>query len=113
MQDVDGPRTSPVQRAWLIDEVVRNILAHVPLVGSSKTLANCARVSTALSEPALDMLWSRVTGLSPLCQLLDASSVDEHTSHLSPTVSLFPLLRQLISSSVHLWARTHRSHTMP
>ncbi|KAL1948566.1 hypothetical protein VTO73DRAFT_12641 [Trametes versicolor] len=86
MQDIDGPRTSAVQRAWLIDEIVRNILAHVPLVGSSKTLANCARVSTALSEPALDMLWSRMTGLSPLCQLLDEYPADENTSYLSTTI---------------------------
>ncbi|KAI0372407.1 hypothetical protein BV20DRAFT_69513 [Pilatotrama ljubarskyi] len=62
------------QRVWLIDEIVRNILANLPSVGSSRTLASCARVSSALSEPALDLLWSRMTGLSPLCELLPQCS---------------------------------------
>lgn len=65
---------TPVQRVWLIDEVVRNILDQVPSVGCSRTLASCARVSTALSEPALDALWSRMSGLLPLCRLLPHSS---------------------------------------
>ncbi|KAI9056431.1 hypothetical protein FKP32DRAFT_1682376 [Trametes sanguinea] len=63
------PRTA-TQRAWLIDEVVRDIMAHLPPAGRPKTLANCARVSRAVSEPALDVLWSRLTELSPLWNLL-------------------------------------------
>ncbi|KAH9848624.1 hypothetical protein C2E23DRAFT_888881 [Lenzites betulinus] len=80
-------RNTPAQRAWLIDEVVRNILVHVPSVGSSRTLASCARVSRALSEPALDMLWSRMVDLSPLCQLLpEDSRPNGNTTHgMSPS----------------------------
>ncbi|KAI0643820.1 hypothetical protein C8Q79DRAFT_928299 [Trametes meyenii] len=52
-----------VQQVLLIDEIVRNILAHLPSAGCSKTLA-------------------RMTGLSPLCQLLptledDKSSIND------------------------------------
>ncbi|KAI0672395.1 hypothetical protein C8Q78DRAFT_990844 [Trametes maxima] len=71
-----------VQQAFLIDEIVRNILVHLPSVGCSKTLARCARVSSALSEPALDILWSRMTGLSPLCQLLPVLSNSARESTL-------------------------------
>ncbi|KAI0822450.1 hypothetical protein BC628DRAFT_1501746 [Trametes gibbosa] len=70
MADTKRGGASAVQRAWLIDEVARNILAHVPSVGCARTLASCARVSSALSEPALDMLWCRMVDLSPLCRLL-------------------------------------------
>ncbi|KAH9903500.1 hypothetical protein C8Q73DRAFT_55655 [Cubamyces lactineus] len=82
MNNPSAPLT-PVQRVWLIDEVVRNILVHVPSIGCSRTLASCARVSTALSEPALDVLWSKMTGLLPLCRLLPHSSdaVVGHSDH--------------------------------
>ncbi|KAI8989193.1 hypothetical protein BD414DRAFT_329184 [Trametes punicea] len=59
-----------IQHVWMIDEIVRNILAHLPPIGCSRTLVSCARVSKALSEPALDMLWSKMTGMHPLCELL-------------------------------------------
>ncbi|KAI0772730.1 hypothetical protein BD413DRAFT_621953 [Trametes elegans] len=58
------------QRVWIIDEVVRNILAQLPSAGCSKTLARCACVSTAVSEPALDLLWRKMSGLLPFCTLL-------------------------------------------
>ncbi|CDO75098.1 hypothetical protein BN946_scf185010.g23 [Trametes cinnabarina] len=93
-----GPHGTAVRQAWYIDEIVRNILAHVPSIGRSKTLASCARVSRAVSEPALDMLWSRMTGLYALCELLprspdrfeqlvddrasDASAIDDDASWL-------------------------------
>ncbi|KAI0634153.1 hypothetical protein C8Q77DRAFT_731788 [Trametes polyzona] len=82
------PGMTAAQRTWLIDEIVRNILAHIPCVGYSKTLASCARVSSALSEPALDMLWSKMTELLPLCRLLsveDRQSDDDSYATNPPT----------------------------
>ncbi|KAI0356991.1 hypothetical protein OH77DRAFT_187499 [Trametes cingulata] len=79
-----------VQRVWLIDELVRNILGHLPSVGSAKTLASCARVSSTLSEPALDLLWSRMTGLSPLCQLLPQCCDDSDAERTDGAATSLP-----------------------
>ncbi|KAI0327506.1 hypothetical protein GY45DRAFT_1327509 [Cubamyces sp. BRFM 1775] len=105
---------TPVQRVWLIDEVVRNILVQVPSVGCSKTLASCARVSTALSEPALDVLWSKMTGLLPLCELLPQSSdaVVGHPNHpeqkLADTIDAYAVISDRDWSRFMRYARRVR-----
>ncbi|TFK81954.1 hypothetical protein K466DRAFT_604066 [Polyporus arcularius HHB13444] len=60
-------------KIWFIDELIRSILAHLPKNGCERTLAACARVSRSLSEPALDALWYRMSGLLPLVRLLPNS----------------------------------------
>ena len=63
---------SRTHHMWYIDEILRNILSHLPS-GCQSTLASCARVSKALSEPALDALWCKISGLVPLFRLLPRS----------------------------------------
>lgn len=63
---------SHAHQVWFIDEILRNILSHLPC-GSQSTLASCARVSKALGEPALDALWCKISGLIPLFKLLPRS----------------------------------------
>ena len=60
-------------RIWFIDEIIRNILTHLPANGRDDTLTHCARVSRSLSEPALDILWYKMSGLVPVLRLLPAS----------------------------------------
>ncbi|RPD61778.1 hypothetical protein L226DRAFT_393668 [Lentinus tigrinus ALCF2SS1-7] len=59
-----------VSQVWFIDEIIRSILAHLPTNGCRPTLARCARVSRSLSDPALDALWYKMSGLMPLIRLL-------------------------------------------
>ncbi len=71
-----------VQRVWNINEVVREVMRQSTADGA--TLANCARVSRAISELALEVLWEELTGFEPLCSILPKSvksfrSVDEDT----------------------------------
>ena len=58
---------------WFIDEIIRSILAQLPRNGGQRALACCARVSRSLSEPALDALWYKMSGLAPLFRLLPYS----------------------------------------
>ena len=60
---------------WLIDEVVRNILTQFP-PGSERTLAHCALVAQALCIPALDILWYKLDGLSPVLRLFSPQDED-------------------------------------
>lgn len=69
----DIPRTHQI---WYIDEILRNILDHISF-GCESTLASCARTSRALSEPALDALWRKISGLVPLFRLLPRSFSEE------------------------------------
>ncbi|PIL28939.1 hypothetical protein GSI_08986 [Ganoderma sinense ZZ0214-1] len=68
----DQRSVSRTHHLWFIDEILRNILSQLPS-GSHSTLASCARVSKALSEPALDALWYKISGLVPLFRLLPRS----------------------------------------
>ena len=65
-------RTDCPHNIWFIDEVVRNVLTQLPR-GGERTLARCARVCHALSEPALDVLWYKLHGVTPLLKLLSCS----------------------------------------
>ncbi len=68
----DEGGVSRAHHIWFIDEILRNILSHLPS-GCYSTLSSCARVSKALSEPALDALWCKISGLVPLFRLLPRS----------------------------------------
>ncbi|KAM5545996.1 hypothetical protein V8D89_000122 [Ganoderma adspersum] len=70
--DDDQISVSRTHHMWFIDEILRNVLSHLPS-GCQSTLASCARVSKALSEPALDALWRKISGLVPLFRLLPRS----------------------------------------
>ena len=72
----DGAGIPPTHQIWYIDEILRNILVYIPS-GCESTLASCARVSRALSEPALDALWRKISGLVPLLKLLSRSLREE------------------------------------
>ncbi|KAI0752630.1 hypothetical protein C8Q80DRAFT_466783 [Daedaleopsis nitida] len=69
-------RTHP-HKIWFIDEIIRNVLAHLPFNGNSHTLACCAYVSHSLCEPALDLLWFKMSGLFPLFKLLPKSFLEK------------------------------------
>ncbi|KAI1792776.1 hypothetical protein LXA43DRAFT_887016 [Ganoderma leucocontextum] len=71
----DEGNVSRAHQMWFIDEILRNILSHLPS-GCQSTLASCARASKALSEPALDALWCKISGLVPLFRLLPRSLVE-------------------------------------
>ena len=60
-------------KIWFIDEIIRNILSHLPSNGRDCTLARCGRVSRPLSEPALDLLWRSMSGLVPMLRLFPSS----------------------------------------
>lgn len=75
-------------RLWAIDELIRNVLAHLPPGRRLSTLASCARVSPALSEPALDLLWSKLSGLMPLFKLISSSSREVPGIHSNAEASV-------------------------
>lgn len=56
---------------WSIAEVVREVMKQS--ADEESTLAQCARVSHAFSEPALEVLWEEQEGLGKLLGLLPAS----------------------------------------
>ncbi|OJT05684.1 hypothetical protein TRAPUB_3476, partial [Trametes pubescens] len=56
---------------WSIAEVVREVM--IQSADEHNTLAKCAIVSRALSEPALEVLWEKQQGLGKLLGLLPAS----------------------------------------
>ena len=72
----DGAGIHPSYQIWSIDEILRNNPAYIPS-GCESTLASCARVSRALSEPALDALWRKISDLVPLLKLLSRSLREE------------------------------------
>lgn len=51
-------------------EVVTYICDQVTAEEDSKTLASLAQVSKAFRDPALDALWRRILGVTPLLRLL-------------------------------------------
>ncbi|EIW78563.1 hypothetical protein CONPUDRAFT_145742 [Coniophora puteana RWD-64-598 SS2] len=59
-------------RALSINEVIFNIATYVE---AKKDIASLARVSRALSEPALDVLWSNLDSFIPLLQCLPSNLV--------------------------------------
>ncbi|EIW53468.1 uncharacterized protein TRAVEDRAFT_74781 [Trametes versicolor FP-101664 SS1] len=56
---------------WSIAELVREVMKQA--TDDQDTLVQCARVSHAFSEPALEMLWAEQRGLGRLLGLLPAS----------------------------------------
>ncbi len=56
---------------WSIAEVVREVMKQS--ADEQDTLAQCARVSRAFSEPALEILWERQEGLEILFRVLSSS----------------------------------------
>ena len=62
---------APVHRIWSIAEVIREVVQHHE--DNPGTLASCACVSRAFSEPALEVLWKVADGLVNLFSLLSKS----------------------------------------
>lgn len=56
---------------WAIPEVVREVMRQS--ADEQDTLAQCARVSRAFSEPALEVLWEKQEGLELFFRLLSSS----------------------------------------
>ncbi|TFK81958.1 hypothetical protein K466DRAFT_666808 [Polyporus arcularius HHB13444] len=67
---------SEAHPVWSIAEVVREVMEQN--ADSAKTLASCARVSHAFSEPALEVLWRELVGLDRLLSILRKSVVRTH-----------------------------------
>ena len=63
-----------MQTALLIDEILRNIFDHC-FDDSPGTLSALARSCWTWSEPALDSLWTHLSSIAPLLQLIPTVSL--------------------------------------
>ena len=68
---------SSSHKIWTIVEVVREVMKQCREHELEGTLASCARVSRAISEPALEVLWEELDGLHGLFALLSSSMRSE------------------------------------
>lgn len=69
--DLGAMACSLAHPLWSIAELVREVMKQA--TDDQDTLVQCARVSHAFSEPALEMLWAEQRGLGRLLGLLPAS----------------------------------------
>ena len=61
--------------ALTIQEILFNIFGHCRTNGDDFGLSSLARTCTIFKEPALDMLWEELRGLSPLARCLPEHGV--------------------------------------
>ncbi|OCH86884.1 hypothetical protein OBBRIDRAFT_796757 [Obba rivulosa] len=97
-------------------DTLRNIFEHTwqhdSGVYDRKTLAHVARASRLLSEPAMDVLWSRLDGLHPLIRLLfitDAGEAVENVQIPSADNSEQSFLSSRYTIPERAWSRFQRS----
>ncbi|KAI0719806.1 hypothetical protein C8T65DRAFT_635215 [Cerioporus squamosus] len=96
-------RHSEAHPVWSIAEVVRAVMEQN--ADNAKTLASCARVSHAFSEPALEVLWRELVNLDRLLSILRKSV--NRTQTTLDNLPDHPIKRYVISGPIddNEWSR--------